>query len=354
MRPATTANAVVAERHERTIAQDGSADFRTLTEALAAARPNTTLRILDDGRYEEAIVVGRDPRFTGLQLVSDQKASLAAPSAPAGELHTLTIEGADHVAIDGLRIESSGRGHAVFIRDDVGSVIIRNAVIRNAGESGPYATVQVFAASLAGVQGTIRLEKCDITSHGDSPCVWLHEPSLPIEITHCRLQTRGTCVAVWSPKGQLDIDHCVFRNSDSGINLAGDGPMGKVRLRVFNNTFDRTQFWLGVSIADAAESQARFCNNIILGSAGAQIAAELGLTSSPRWRFQSNVWEVPIASEDPTLGGLLARRRDPGQLGLDTDPQSPGYLTPAQDAKWAREGIGGEFPIYMGAIPPSE
>src|SRR5262249_28079866 len=84
-------------------AKDGG-QYRTIGEALAAAKPWATIRVLDDAVYAEALVLRDRVKGEGITLESQRGATLAFP-APARI--GLTILGVPHVRVRGFRIRAS-------------------------------------------------------------------------------------------------------------------------------------------------------------------------------------------------------------------------------------------------------
>jgi hypothetical protein len=67
-----------------TVAQDGSAQFKSINEALEQASPGMTVAILDSAEYEESLLLNLPSRHNGLSLVAARGATLVndRPSPP--------------------------------------------------------------------------------------------------------------------------------------------------------------------------------------------------------------------------------------------------------------------------------
>src|SRR5262249_50296591 len=86
-----------------TVAQDGSAKFKTIGAALDAVKPGQTIRVLDDKDYVESLNLNRPVNYQGITLEAVRQARLGAGVArrPGGN-----IEGVANVRIRGFRLRA--------------------------------------------------------------------------------------------------------------------------------------------------------------------------------------------------------------------------------------------------------
>jgi len=93
---------VVRIENGLTVAQDGTGQYTTISEALAKIdQPGMTIQVLADATYTESITIGDQSRFEGLILISTRQARIAVPSGAAHGVAVLNVPG---VTVRGFRI----------------------------------------------------------------------------------------------------------------------------------------------------------------------------------------------------------------------------------------------------------
>ena len=123
----------VADARRLTVAKDGTAHFDTISAALAAAKPGTTVTVVDDGVYSERVVVDSD-RLRKVTLRATSKATILAPGDGSAAVSLL---GTPDFRLDGFRIKedtSFGQVHPlILVRQDASGVRLQNLTIEPNG-----------------------------------------------------------------------------------------------------------------------------------------------------------------------------------------------------------------------------
>ncbi len=337
-----------------TVGKTGEASFRTLREALAAAAPGATIRVVDDGRYEEALEVG-GPRHAGLTLISAHGATLAVPPATPTECHTLRLRDARDVTVRGFTVHgfvhgSAGMGHAIFIEGSAAGVILQDLTCDSSSTTGPYATVQVFISAATPGAAPCRIERCTITNRGSSQCVWLHRPAHDVVLTECVFSSNKTNVALWESCRGLEFTHNVFLAGEDGIGVAMRDWPTDCNLRISNNTFFNTYSWIAFDSDSVIGGQPILVNNLILGSKLIGMTEEHQAYAATAWTIGGNHWERgPETDAHAGRDGEIATLHEAGSIAIPRDPSEEDFLIPPAGSVLRTAGQGAGLPRFVGA-----
>jgi len=345
------------DREVLTVAQDGSGRFKTIQAALDALQPGQVIKVLDAGPYRERLEMEDVPADTG--LVSEKMTVL---ELPAYQFH---YKDADHEYY---------KGH--YFRDMDGFRIAGFTFSFPAREKGPSFGLQTHRG------GGFVLERC-----------WLRSPVEAIVGYHAGGSTRLSCVRecridgmlhvgslendraatliarnlFFGEKGvahvgldsvykYLGIRNNVFANPDKGLGLV---PSRLGRLEINNNTFlGRNPVFFARSVPSG---EVVICNNLRLR---AGLLALVGGAEEQRdevvrdWHVGFNCYPRELAPDDwpgwpkeqlvPRFpNDILATPRFVSKVAGEPD-----YLRPAADDPIARDGAGGAWPDFIGALPP--
>src|SRR5690606_19009806 len=106
--------------------------------------------------------------------------------------------------------------------------------------------------------------------------------------------------------------------------------------------------------SSASSGGGAILNNLILGGERAQGGDDQFEHLLTHWDLKSNWWErSSITRHNADRDGQLAILVDRVSLVQRTDADAPGFLTPTADSPLASAGVGGQWPRYVGATPPS-
>jgi hypothetical protein len=331
-----------------TVARSGSADARTIGDAIALAGPNARIRILDGSKYEETLLIDDPARLTGLTIESDHDPSLVAYE---GTVTAVLVKGTPGVSVRGIRIAAGDKQHCVMIEGENPGLTLERVSCSHPEESQ-------FACIVArhGARGTserpIRLTNCEFT--GGELGVVLDDLAKGnvryFQIENCRFRGPGMHVLLCGDVSDVSIFGNVFVGGTGvGMNMGTDKQPGRVRqVRIGCNTFFETPRWMCLHGYGSADQKVTVFNNLIL-EANAIEAPHWGMDQLARnWTFRNNWWEaepkeipIDLAVSRPAVD-LVSRR-----------PADPGFLRPPPGSPLASSGAGGEFPAHIGALLPA-
>ena len=105
--------------------KEDNATYDTLTKALAAAKPWTTIRVLDDSVYRETLILNRNEQFAGVRLEATAGATLEKEPAYLVGLGLKDVRG---VSVCGFRFRCAqkGRNTFVLVAGECGDLVLEN------------------------------------------------------------------------------------------------------------------------------------------------------------------------------------------------------------------------------------
>ena len=360
-----------------TVAQDGSAEFKSIGAAVAAANEGNLIRIVDDATYQESVVLNSREKHTGLTIEATGK-SKWIPAV--GSSRVLLIPNVSRVTLRSLHIETQ----------DPAS----------------------FGVVLGGAVGGCRIENCRFTSA---------TAGLPL------LSLEGIQVADDLPP--VVVTGCVFNGLRNGMQVSGStgggtpSPLSRRcgKILIQNNLFESCQYslallghlqnvWVvgntvvfggqtGFQTLNLLEDIHNVCfaNNTFFESresfriwedgfrpAGVSVLANVSLGETEDWWLSYDSGGNPDFAQGPGDGQRFAstwtfahnhRQVLPADAPADVrrswiplsetsvmtdsievlsrDRDNPDFLRPAADSPLAMGGLGGELPVYAGAVPPA-
>jgi nitrous oxidase accessory protein NosD len=354
---------------------EGGGTHRSLTEALAQAKPWATIRVLDDATYRERLVLDDPGRHEGVVLEAPKGAVIElGPQSPvAGE-----IRGVPHVRLRGFRFEAP-------------RPLPVSSFVRVTGRS-PGVVLEGLRCRTSGAVNAVHLER-----------VRVGRRESPVQIRDSEIHAAGGIVIAGPAEGGKGLAACggiaVLQNRLSGefrgvtvqgavarVLIAGNvlRGYGQAALQVedldpdagpilfANNTALASEvafrLWHNDPQARPRRGQVALCNNLLLEARRAdfvavtlsKLAEPIPVPESARaavrlWDFQCNCRH--LTGIDLGVRFPLA----PGDQWLDAprfasrEPNDRRFLRPAAGEKWALQGAGRydpTLPRYVGAVPP--
>lgn len=342
-----------------TVAQDGSGRFKTIQEALSAARPGQVVKVLDRATYRERLVLAN---VRDIGLVSENGATLELAAWVEQEVKI----GHNFQELAGFRLH----GFRIHYPNDDGRIGFRltncpGFVLENCYFS---CATQI---PIEGRLGTV------ISFDFDEN----YRSSIPQIIRGNRF---GGCLSIHSRSEttRAIINRNYFTGRFDGAHVSLGGGQGDTVV-VRDNVFDDMAFHGDIYVSDLGLKQLEISNNLLSGRtpigfldsiSSARVVirnnmhirtylaylasgAEKALDRVKRqWQIDHNAysetttdfgWKVPMADVPKGAGDVLG----PVKF-LSEDAAHPDYLRlPPADAR-AKGGAGGAWPTYMGPLPP--
>lgn len=331
--PTPTTNAVQLV----SVAADGSADVRSLTDAFRRILPGGTVRVIDAARYEAPVRIDSADLFSNITLEATAGATLA--TAQGAGTPVLTIQKTPGVRIRGFTLETSGAQHAVEITGVCTGLTLEDCVLRTTTptpEAGYLSMIYLHGAAAGDEGAPIQLRNLRVEAGGVGIVVGGHEEAEPVKhvvITGCQIRgaTRdyGVPLVLMTSVREIVVTRNLVSTGTSGINLALAEAQRAIGVEVSNNTFHNLGQFVGLS---APPDQAiRFESNLVVESSALwnNETTTASVADVRNW-FHNNWWELNPGDNNTTINQIARvvtyvplRSREWG---------SSEFLVPASDA----------------------
>jgi hypothetical protein len=344
-----------------TVSQDGRGQYKTIQAALNALKPHEVVQVLDRGPYRERLFLSPVPDDAG--LVSEERTVLELPEWHIGDRGD--PEGHGFLSAEGFRIHgfalafpetrSKRMGFALSLPNSSG-VVLENCFFRTA-ENGEEIKAVIMGWYAEEEVRPVWLRDCLIRG-----AVALTPRNRKVVVVVERNYFQGTGaqpVYVDGVPGTVVVRHNVFDGWVGTSDIAFRALKEVGALEVANNTL--TSPWPLDFVEGMPRKNVMICNNlrtrpglVVRGQVEDKDVPDvlrdwgLGHNSYPRGLRAAEL--VPFNRRE-----VLARTptdvvAEPKFLSLD--PQHPDYLRLPADSPLAKGGAGGEWPSYVGALPP--
>ena len=302
-----------------TVSQAGAADHKTIAAALAQAGPNTTIRILDDATYPEAIQIDRADRWRGLTVEGERAPTLSAPEAQG---ITILVKDTPGVTLRGLQVQSGDRQHGLMLQGDVSNVTV-DRVKFTQPEGALYACI-VGRGARATRAEPLRLTNCKIAG-------WVvledgsGEASAFVQVEGNRFEGPGMHVVLSRKVEDVHLRDNLFVGG-MGIGMNLNGPDLPRRLRIEGNTFFQSPAWLKLDGMGSPDQEVQVVHNLILEADEVEAPLWGAAALAAAWSFRHNLWEPgPRAQADQVA---LFAESQPEVRVLSRDQSDPNFLRP--------------------------
>lgn len=342
-----------------TVAHSGQADCRTIGEALRRAEPGTTVQVLDSSVYRETLSI-RDPqrlRELTLEATADPPAMLATIEDGGS---VMRVHDAAGLTVRGFRVEAPPDQPAICMTGRCRGVVFEKLVCKHPPESESVSIINIRVSDQQPDDEPICVRDSQFQCPGPGQSIWVGtdtEPIWNLRIEGNRFECQETHVAILRPVRRVTLTHNIFVGGQNGINLrlaeTVNGSVPEDSLRIVNNTFVDTRYWLGfLETVPAHVAFATVCNNLVLGSERIQGPPNELVQAAAEWSFRSNFWEPnEWTSHSLAGGGHVAELVNNIEL-LSRDPTDADFVQPPDGSPLFSAGCGGDLPTYIGARGP--
>lgn len=313
--------------HTVTVAQAPGADCRTLGAALARVAPGGTVRVLDDAVYEEPVALNDAARWRDLRLVSERRATLAAP----GSFTVLLLADTPGVVVRGFRIRQQPRQHAVVVTGRAAGVRVED--IACDVPAGAWAPVYITKQAAGTEERPLEVRDSTFTSQGLNGLTVQadeHGPVAHVRVHNNRFRGDAMHLHVIGPARDVAVTGNVFVG---GVGVALSLRTAASRgVRVADNAFFRTRSWLDVRASIPGAPDVAVCDNLALESGAAtSLSGAAAMTAfAQAWSFQRNRRE-PAGAEGP--GPDPTAEVHTRIEVLSRDPEAAEFLRPVPPAR---------------------
>jgi serine/threonine protein kinase len=358
-----------------TVAQDGSAQFKTIKEALTAVQPGQTIRVLDDKEYAESILLNRPAAYRGVTVEAVRGARLVST---ADDVPVITIRGTAGLTIRGFRLRAvHERVILIGVAGACPGLVLEHL------EFGPSIAsttgIEIYNMALAAEDPPAVIRHCTLRELGGHLLVFGTSDtgreagvSRRIVIQENTFSGGRGAVGLYAHVEQVQVvGNRISGMDNAGIHLQQLTTEARDILLANNTTLGCNH---GVRLWDSAVKgqNIRLCNNLFLDCPAPDIyfvespdgnkfqGAGDGMLVAKVWDLECNWREVtgPTAKGKPTPGRVPLGPSDKEVKSLEKierNPRSPDFLRPFADSPLTGAGAGKtdpSLPLYVGALPP--
>jgi len=359
-----------------TVAQDGTGQFRTISEALDNAKPGLTIRVLDDAIYTERITISHPSQHAGITLESPRGATIAS----AGARFAVEVNAVPNLTLRGFRIRAQD-----------GTLILLMLTGRS-----PGLVVDGLDFEGSGIQAVCISFEFFPFSTDYAPAVVIncqfHNAVVGVQIRGWEPNTQMV-----APTGRIMIRNNYFMDTNQGIVLNGSVRdvgivanrfsgcglygiqlmhllKGSGNILVANNTFFECLSAFRVWEESLDQQEIRVCNNLILASTGPDMMMvdSGGSITTPqaigdfkelykRWQFHNNWRETSKPPGNHPFDGYWLPPAENDEMRpiidvMSRESDDVDFLRPPADSPLADQGAGNTIrwlPKYVGVVAPA-
>jgi hypothetical protein len=366
------ARTVPADPNVLTVAQDGGGQHRTIGDALQAAQPGQTIRILDNATYDETLTIDNADIHAGLTIEAEKGAILASP---AQQRVLLRVRNVPSVTVRGLRFRADGPLQTLVVVQGSAPGVKLQQLQFSDGKAKDYDALVFLAIKNSEDDPPAVVEDCVFQRAQSAVAVMGTQLDLATPDECRRVVVRGcvfqdTLVRAVQLAGSIREIQVVGNRFQGGCQHAGlqlEHLNSAADLLIANNTFFNVPTAIRLWDFDVSGERIELINNLVLrGSETDFLFLESGGIGRPsfkgqgdgrlaidRWRLDRNWRESPTG--DAMKGWIPLGPSDVRQDTIDVQsraPQHDDFLRPAADSPLATGGAGGDLPKYVGALPP--
>jgi eukaryotic-like serine/threonine-protein kinase len=338
-------------------------EFTTISQAVARAANNCTIKVTGPGPYVESVrIIGAD--LDGLKLVADSRVRWLAPELEE-EHRALIIENVRDVVIQGFDFEvTEETGRALHLQGTTGNVRIQDCSFQHMQKQHRL-SLALAESEMSDSADRIQFLNCRFSAaEGPVMCLALGGSSggsIRAEARNCQFSSPGTHIIVTSACRSFTLAENVFVGGSNAINLSFREWSPDSQVEIVNNTFVETRHWFGLMDSFRGENvptgkgTSRICNNLILGGERMLGGEDQWQHVETSWTFDANWWE-PSASTRPNAGrdGRIAELKDNLNIPNRDKPDLPDYLRPAPGSILFESGCCEDLPRFIGAKGPAK
>jgi serine/threonine protein kinase len=310
------------------VAQDGSAPYASIGDALAAASPGDTIHILDTGPYHEGLLLDDARRLRGVTILGN-----GAVIASASARSLIHIAGVPELSLRGLTINVAGHQHGLDIEGLCPGLSIHDCrFLALNPANAPMSLVYLHGGASGESDAPISFEKCTLRYGGVG--VVLGEPHNTRPISHiavrdCRFNgpssISGIALILFDEMQHLEIVGNLIEKGETSLSLNLTHPESAKDVLFAWNTINGFESAMNLNESPPAQNIS-YHSNLLLNVSALPVTRE-NLSAIASW-FKGNVWE-----HDPRgleLINAIADRRDYIPVAR-ASPDDEDYLRPTDD-----------------------
>ncbi|BAY10515.1 pectinesterase family protein [Calothrix sp. NIES-2098] len=213
-----------------TVSSSGSGDYKTISEAIKNAQPNTRI-LVRPGLYQESIIINKPLKIIGdgpvtSIIIENSNSNCLVMQTDQAEVRGLTLRGFAGQTQNKFFTVDIPQGQLVLAECDITSDSLSCVSVQGATANPIIQKCTIHNGEQAGIffqnnsRGTV--EDCDIFGNGLSG-IAIRENSNPI-IQRCKLHDGKQGGVLVYEKGQGTVEDCeIFGHSLSGVEIRTNG-----------------------------------------------------------------------------------------------------------------------------------
>jgi hypothetical protein len=359
-------------------AKDGG-KYRTISAALDDVKPWATIRVLDDAKYTEELLINRPNIHNHLMIESIKGAKLEITGVQNVLIQVLSIHG---LTIRGFHLiaDHTANSTLIFLQGKCSDILLERLTFRPGQIPGQFNGVEINDLSAGGRSPRVVVRHCTFVRAGTAVNLIgvKSDYSIPTPVHHIAIVDNRFSECGWGvvAKGAVS-DVCVAGNQFLFCLRAAtqvERLLDDVHDVVFaNNTSIGSPVFFRVWDDRVRTGDVRVVANLSLettypdylaldngGTPDKLRALGDGAPFAKAWVFSRNWREVKLSEKSGAKpDGWIAPSSTDHRLdqitGVDRDRQTANYLHPAKDSPLSNQGAGREdpaLPQYVGALPP--
>ncbi|MBI3464781.1 MAG: protein kinase [Planctomycetes bacterium] len=364
---------VVTIENGLTVAKDGTGQFATIGEALVAAQPGMTIRVLDNSNYQESLFITNRDSHTGITLESLQHATIEVEGAQGIGIR---IVGVPRVTVRGFRFRAQAPKQTMVVVRNSAPGLLLDQLETEAGAGTDYDAITFWGVKNPPEEPPSVVQDCILRQPQTGFFLLGAEPCARIVIRNNRvIEPRNYGVLARGGVSQVQIVGNRLWGTTTYAAMQLHNLVNPADILIANNTiFDCTpafRLW----DAKVSGERIQLSNNLVLGATRPDMifldsgGTEMELRGSGDGKLVNEKWQVSCnwrEVEEPRGDGDLEKSWIPPGLRdvrnvsiavLSRTPTDVNFLRPAKDSPLASAGAGNEdtsLPTYVGAVPPEE
>lgn len=361
-----------------TVAQDGSAEYTSLTQALEAVRPHQVIRIVDGATYEETVYLnGR--RYEGVTLESTGQATWRPQ---ASMQRTVLVMSVPDLTIRQLRFGvAMPNTMCIVVGGTSSGLIIEDCRFEREQPFGPP------FVSLEGIQvakdrplivrrntferGSAAIQLSGVQDDGDPmTCGRILICECQFENSQQAIYARGALHDIWIVGNRMQasvvsgVQFMHLQGAPTNLVVANNtwfDCMSPFRLWESGNVQADVRVLANVSLYSTSAPEKPMTDSwlVIDGRGNERVPKGVGDGAwySKHWTFARNFREGEAPKPDSQYGaGWIPASKTSRLLPwievMSRDRDSEDFLRPLADSELAKGGWGEPFPAYVGAVAP--
>ncbi|MFO0820127.1 MAG: serine/threonine-protein kinase [Pirellulales bacterium] len=319
------------------VAQKGEADCRTLAEAISRVASGGTIRVTDDGVYDEPLRLSDGENLAQVRIVAERGATIRQTNAAAVRIDTIS-----GLTLAGFTIEVPQNQWGLEVRGECPGLTLDGLSIQK--QDNPDGTSTSIAAVVfrSGASGAAEAPMRLIRSKVENAIVGVvcgvasgkEKLTQHVLVEDCRIRGNGksiaTLIAIMATADHIVLRRNIVHEGMTGISFQADADRGPTDCVIEHSTWfaaSNWATWAGPAPQENAAIQFRNC--LVVDTQAISPVLQQFAATHPT-TFEGNIASIqspPMGRSSESLFGACAAY-DPDFPLQSRDPSQSGFLRP--------------------------